>query len=30
MTYKKLQELDDYLYERELVWNYRIYDRGRE
>ena len=30
MTYRKLQELEDYLEERELVWQFYSYDRGRE
>jgi hypothetical protein len=30
MTNKQLIELDDYLYQRELMWDYRLNERGRE
>jgi hypothetical protein len=30
MTYKKLQELEDYLEERYFIWEFHSYDRGRE
>lgn len=30
MTYKQLIELDDYLYQRELAWDYLLRERGRE
>jgi len=30
MTYRKLQELEDHLEERYLMWEFNSYDRGRE
>ena len=30
MTYKKLQELEDYLEERELMYEFNLYGRERE
>jgi hypothetical protein len=30
MTNKQLIELDEYLYRRELLWDYLLRERGRE